>query len=139
MEGTDASATGNGESEVADRLRAAAQTAEHLVELLRDLERAAAANESDGIPDHGQELAELRDSVREAALDGLSVDGLQSMGDLVEALAKKPSDLLVMVKLSEQADNLAAIIRSHRRVLAIVQEDPSPSDPPSRDAGNGGQ
>src|SRR5579864_9320154 len=124
---------GDGPSDAADRLRAAARTAEYLVELLRDLEREAGSAEEQGSEseDHGRELAELRDNVREAALDGLSGDGLQSMGDLVEALVKKPSDLLVMVKLSEQAETLAAIIRSHKRVLAIVEEDPSPPDKPS--------
>jgi hypothetical protein len=124
-----ATADAGAPSEVGDRLRAAAQTAEYLVELLRDVEHeVTAAADTRESEDAGQELTDLRDNVRTAALDGLTPEGLQAMGELVEALVKKPSDLLVMVKLSEQADKLSAIIRSHQSVLALVQ-DPEPPAP----------
>jgi hypothetical protein len=136
-----ASGTDNGElggagrsTDVSERLRAAAQTAEYLVELLRALEHDVATSQARTAEseDRGRELAELRDSVLQAALDGLNPDDLQAMRELVEALARKPSDLLVMVKISEQAEQMAAIIRSHQRVLAIVQENPSPPTPLSQ-------
>ena len=130
MEGRDPEPRENGVSESTLRLRAATRTAESLAELLRELEQ-----DADSLRSSSREIAErarqmeasaadleaYKARVREAAIGGMDSDGLRSMSELVDALVKKPSDLLVMVKISEQAERLAAIVRAHAKVVDMLQ------------------
>lgn len=130
MEGRDPERGGDEQDDSTLRLKAARRTAESIVELLRELERRA-----DSLAMRNREIAErARDTeaslarlqafdarVAQAAFDGVVVECVKSAADLVDALVKKPNDLLVMVKISEQAETLAAILAAHARVVDILQ------------------
>jgi hypothetical protein len=133
MNSGEVSAAGDGagggahEPDASDKLRAAAQTAQYLVELLQDLERDAAATHRREVEKQGRDLASFKADIRQIAFGGLDTQDVQTMAELVEALVRKPSDLLVMVKISEQAERLASIIHAHERVLEMVQETQEPT------------
>jgi hypothetical protein len=113
--------------DASDKLRAAAQTAQYLVELLQDLERDSAAAQMREVERQARDLATFGDIIRQIASGGLDAQDVRTMGELVDALVRKPSDLLVIVKISEQADRLASIIHAHERVLEMVQEAQKPT------------
>lgn len=116
----------------ADRLAAAVQVAESLSRLLRDLR-----DEMEGTQQLARDMADrarlleadaqrtlsLRQRLRAEAEVSSTGDEVRAMAELIDALASKPSDLLIMVKVSEQAERLAAIVRAHERVLRVLEEE----------------
>lgn len=91
----------------------------HSAERLRTLET-----------DRIQSIA-LRESLREVVLRPASAEQLGGLHAILNAWVRRPNDLLVMVKLSEQASVLVDIIASFREIRVKLEAaepaDPSPS------------
>lgn len=74
-----------------------------------------------------QRASVWHEQLHRAVGQSLSPQDVQATAETVEALVQKPTDLLIMVRISEQAAQLAAMVRSYAELRRLIDIDPATS------------
>jgi len=113
-----------------DPLDEAAQAAMQLATMLDDLVKQAGQEgaEARHMAERLKQLeardswaAEWRQGLQRAVNPSLTVEEVRSTLEVLEGLVQKPADLLVMVRLSEKAAELAGIVRAYAEVRRLME------------------
>lgn len=109
-----------------DVLRDAAQVAEQLALALRTLEerspRAGPGAQSEAAEARLREALALLEAVRRVAQTVSSAE-LETLDRLLSAWVDRPTDLLILVKLAEQAGRLARIVSAFAEIHRMLPND----------------
>jgi hypothetical protein len=119
------------ESQPKDMLSAAAGAATELAALLEELVTQAGREGRDALEmaerlklleARDRRASEWREGLQTSLDSSLSEADLQELADIADALARKPADLLVMLRISEKANQLAAIVRAHQVIRESMKQ-----------------
>jgi hypothetical protein len=119
------------ESQPKDMLSAAAGAATELAALLEELVTQAGREGRDAremaerlklLEARDRRASEWREGLQTSLDSSLSEADLQELADIADALARKPADLLVLLRISEKANQLAAIVRAHQVIRESMKQ-----------------
>jgi hypothetical protein len=118
---TENEVTGPADIDLPQRLREAADAARELAQHLSALADQS-GNEGAGIAVRRTRALGALNEIREAVARAGGIEELATLRTLLEGWEQKPNDLLIMVKVAEEASTLSGILRSHVEILQLLEE-----------------